>query len=895
MPARRATATASDGSPITPEGGKEKQTFGCAFPGCGQDRNSHSPLPPVRAHPSVPISSSRTSEREASPIRGGRKHPRNSEGSSGEHPSSRPRLSPASDDEDEDRYGSRYSRNGMGNGGVFGVTSNYHNGNPVSTDSLYSPHLLFQSASSGSNYHNLHDSNHLEDASVLLSMAYPGGVPASDNGQATIGTLLDGDTNTTADAIAAVTTSASNDNDNASASGSNFNSGAVENPARPAAPGAVLPESMGNFAGTMNWLANGVSGNQDADTWSLTDPSRPLSPFNISSLFSPSAFGVANLPSPGALLSNDTTAMAIAAAASAAFGGTGTNDQSNNNDAVQQANQVVSAILEQLAANETPETKANPNPERPLLRLASKEIQFRSGAECPTASRFYLPADRFAGCYQIPHWALPPLRTLSVMAARTYYSVLNHFPFVHTPTFQLIDTAACLAFAICTAGGIRTGLRKADLVTTRTGTTPVISAGGAWEGIVPDFSIGVDPEEEEDRRRLEEWDAGQIVRHEKTNMLVKSFSLAKGVLMTEYNVALLQALILYHAPYFLSPNDSERRHANMFLGTIVNITRQIGFFQSDLEHAELTIQVPSIVPYTPSELERSWKRWIQLECRRRTSFLVYHLDMVSALESGIPCILSPSEIGALPLPAPDSVWKAETAAEWLQAVQTYQPISLDEAMRRTFFLPTTGAFDAIDKNADTKRPNWLSEYEYGAFARTAIIMTLVRGIVDLGEGKRDHGDWRDLTDLWIGTSYLKPSNRCLSGDGRDIGHFSQEALRNRFALALQRWREGWDFDSQCSGMSASNFLSPFGGASSGTSPGSASNASTQGKTKLVYCEEAMPFYFLAHSLLSMLIASSATDPGHNAFANLKYNDLLEASRTLARAGDGIPVAPQAMF
>lgn len=44
--------------------------------------------------------------------------------------------------------------------------------------------------------------------------------------------------------------------------------------------------------------------------------------------------------------------------------------------------------------------------------------------------------------------------------------------------------------------------------------------------------------------------------------------------------------------------------------------------------------------------------------------------------------------------------------------------------------------------------------------------------------------------------------------------------------------------------------------------------------------EAMPFYFLAHSLLGMLIASNAPDAGHNTFANLKYNDLLEASRTL---------------
>jgi len=46
--------------------------------------------------------------------------------------------------------------------------------------------------------------------------------------------------------------------------------------------------------------------------------------------------------------------------------------------------------------------------------------------------------------------------------------------------------------------------------------------------------------------------------------------------MTEYNVALLQALILYHAPYFLSEDERERNQANMFLGTIVNVGRLSG-------------------------------------------------------------------------------------------------------------------------------------------------------------------------------------------------------------------------------------------------------------------------------------------------------------------------------
>ena len=51
--------------------------------------------------------------------------------------------------------------------------------------------------------------------------------------------------------------------------------------------------------------------------------------------------------------------------------------------------------------------------------------------------------------------------------------------------------------------------------------------------------------------------------------------------MTEYNVALLQALILYHAPYFLSEDDGERACANMFLGTIVNVSCSLHYLASE--------------------------------------------------------------------------------------------------------------------------------------------------------------------------------------------------------------------------------------------------------------------------------------------------------------------------
>jgi hypothetical protein len=140
----------------------------------------------------------------------------------------------------------------------------------------------------------------------------------------------------------------------------------------------------------------------------------------------------------------------------------------------------------------------------------------------------------------------------------------------------------------------------------------------------------------------------------------------------------------------------------------------------------------------------------------------------------------------MPLPAPDSIWKAETAEDWLKAIKNYRPMTLDEGMRRIFFLPTYGAFDTLHERADTKYYHLLNESEIGPFARVAMILTLLRGIIDVGEGKRDRGDWRDLTDLWVGCSWLKPTHKMLASDGQDLGPVTRDSLRERFSLGLQR-------------------------------------------------------------------------------------------------------------
>jgi hypothetical protein len=450
----------------------------------------------------------------------------------------------------------------MGNGGVYGADQFY----PGESSSSYTPHLLpmFQNANVFQQPPN--EENHLEDASVLLSMAYPTGMPAGEsnnklkaqtNGQETVS-----DWETGQETINMMMEQARTDTNGTTQNGDTATTSAGTS--EDTSP--VLTEPL-NFLGAMNWLNNqtqkdGGSGTQawvcicflavyayQSQVNPMLPPSQPLSPFPFSSFISPSAFG---LPLPA--------------------------DESQSNNEPNEG--AVKSLLDMLAMYDTPETKANPNPERPLLRIHHSGIMDLAGGEVSKNSRFYIPADRFSGCYQIPHWALPPLKTLSLMASRTCDTVLQHFSFVHMPTFRLIDTAACLAFAICTVGGIRstadqrspTSQKRLLMEQYLDGPVP---PGSTWEDIYRDNYVDNPSAHDPVTAQVGLWKNGVIVRNEKSNMLVKSFSLASGVLMTEYNVALLQALILYNAPFFLSEDESERHMANLFLGTIVNVSRTL--------------------------------------------------------------------------------------------------------------------------------------------------------------------------------------------------------------------------------------------------------------------------------------------------------------------------------
>ena len=120
------------------------------------------------------------------------------------------------------------------------------------------------------------------------------------------------------------------------------------------------------------------------------------------------------------------------------------------------------------------------------------------------------------------------------MARRTFDTILNHFSFVHAPTFRIVDTAACLAFAICTVGGIRPSKPKWEWEYEQLmqGPPPVnksdpkrmdgaVQPERSWESMYKANYENPGDNEDEEIQNANKWANGTIVRNDKQNMLVK--------------------------------------------------------------------------------------------------------------------------------------------------------------------------------------------------------------------------------------------------------------------------------------------------------------------------------------------------------------------------------------
>ncbi|KAL7412347.1 hypothetical protein BDY24DRAFT_392626 [Mrakia frigida] len=522
---------------------------------------------------------------------------------------------------------------------------------------------------------------------------------------------------------------------------------------------------------------------------------------------------------------------------------------------------------------------------------------------------YFISGDRFLGCYSVEHWQIPPISTLTKIARRTLTQLAPHLPMIHVPTFVLKEAPGCLAFSMCTVGGPRRG-------------------GGRWDVDRGDPSTelgGVREENDVVKRRpvqnalfeaesSEEdgWDGiKSVVKREKTDMLIKSFTRSRGVLFTEYNVGLLQALILYNAPAFLSDSQGQRMSAQLGLGTIVNIARQVGIFDPTNGHVAPDSD-SSKSGFTCEErtLPAIWKRWARWEGIRRTAYIVFLLDTVACLESSTALHIASSELSSFPLPASESIWEAPTAEAWSSIVTaTGHSYSLGDIVTKLTTLLATGESDCLAGGRTL----------LGPFGWLVTIVVLVREVLDFGEGKiRD------------------PNMRWMAG-------VPQERVGEELQTALMRWRRGWDYDDQCRRVDPPSVYSGEDVDCCFITPASNSNGSTTGSTSSpettstpssgttgtgsgtssdkekdnrgrqpysdeIFCREALPFWWFAKILLDTILPpassqSSVPAPfgngqpavpaggfkaGVNQFKEkgIVYRDVLNSARTFSRAGEG---------
>ncbi|CAE6481752.1 unnamed protein product [Rhizoctonia solani] len=469
------------------------------------------------------------------------------------------------------------------------------------------------------------------------------------------------------------------------------------------------------------------------------------------------------------------------------------------------------------------------SPERSVLNAECQIIYSKRGQPLRPEDKFYIPPGLFAGCYTIPHWLLPPLTRLSKFAHRTLTDHLVRFPLVHQATFKLSDAPHWLAFAMCTVGGLNPSETKMK------------------DGLGEDYYI---------KNSGAPWDGVQsIVRAEKVDMLVKTFVRHSAKLPLCDQVSIVQSLLLYNTPAFLSDDPSERVIGHLFLGTVVKVIRKSGLFHPTADFAS-RLTVPA-----DATLDQRWRKWIRHETCRRCAWFVYVLDTIACLEAGIPSLVSPRDLSHLALPACDSLWSAGSEVEWAAYAEAgghqNEGITLDIAMRSVF---------GCDNAAEQGRPDAIVALRLGPFARTVIVMTLLRGLIEFGQGKPKGGI---VTNNWIINGIL----------GGQIAEATNTWVLGAYLRALAKWREGWDLDPLCTLLTSPHATtsatagSPSPGSSrpatksppnasqdgsdrQGSVPATAFFASTADTSaslkEPVFVNDALPYCWLALVLVDML-------------------------------------------
>jgi hypothetical protein len=222
-------------------------------------------------------------------------------------------------------------------------------------------------------------------------------------------------------------------------------------------------------------------------------------------------------------------------------------------------------------------------------------------------------------------------------------------------------------------------------------------------------------------------------------------------------------------------------------------------------------------------------------------------------------LLSTKEVAHLPLPSPDALWRAPTSTVWSKALEQYRAPTLNEALHQ---LLVAGETDSMSPPGVAEEPSIYGEH--GPFARLVMVLALLRGIIEMLEGRTTRVPRPSSLSKWL------KQGLAIRGTGSTVD--GQVALYKR---ALSRWRKAWDGDGTCklasvkkagqAGQTAqtSGAASDMSDDSLSTHSGSPTNKrawpaelqptlftplTASGATPL--SDDALPLYWLAHVLVT---------------------------------------------
>ncbi|ORY91621.1 hypothetical protein BCR35DRAFT_72126 [Leucosporidium creatinivorum] len=241
-------------------------------------------------------------------------------------------------------------------------------------------------------------------------------------------------------------------------------------------------------------------------------------------------------------------------------------------------------------------------------------------------STFFYSAQTFCIAWLYP-WDVPPLPILSKHASRAATFILPSVPIVHRPTLLIEAVDPSLAFALAVTGA-------------------AFSARGS------SFSD----------------------RMTKTKREFGASHLKDTTLGEEQAFGILQSLVLYNIVGSFHSSHEQREFSRLYHPGLMQFFRSLNVVEQlrDVRSQPMKEELAGLGDH---ELDQRWRSWALLETKRRVSFLCYLLDlhMVATYQTDP---LLPTSYMTLDLPAPDSLWCAETASEWKSAIQRSPSSSL---------------------------------------------------------------------------------------------------------------------------------------------------------------------------------------------------------------------------